>query len=155
MKHPLILGGAHPFEGNPRSSEGDVWLDGLRHGMGPLVRGWKEADPNFWMSPGERERWLASDAEALAAARRQRLTEPSLSEDSAAAIPVPALLYAGAADDWAAPDTVERAARLMPDAAFVALGGLDHAQGLTRSDLVMAHALAFLARAESAAATRS
>jgi hypothetical protein len=43
----------------------------------------------------------------------------------------------------------------MPNAAFVALDGLDHAQGLTRSDLVLPHVLEFLARVEDARAPRS
>lgn len=121
----LVLGGTHPFGGNPRPTEGDAFLDGLRHGKAALVRGWEEAVPDFWPSPGERERWLAADAEALAAARLQRLTEPDLPIDAVAAIRAPALLYAGTLDE---PEPTERAARLMPSAAFVALtrGGSPH-----------------------------
>ena len=69
-----------------------------------------------------------------------------------AGITIPTLLYAGTLDE---PGPAARAARLMPDAAFVALEGLDHPQGLARSDLVLPHALGFLARAEDAQATRS
>jgi hypothetical protein len=38
----------------------------------------------------------------------------------------------------------------MPNASFVALDSLDHAQGLTRSDLVLPHVLELLARVEEA-----
>jgi pimeloyl-ACP methyl ester carboxylesterase len=149
----LVLGGApHPFEGNPRPTEGDEFLDGLQQGMAALVRGWEETVPDFWLSAGERARWLASDAEALAAARLQRLTEPDLPVDALAAISVPALLYTGTLDE---PELVERAARLMPNAAFVGLEDLDHAQGLIRSDLVLPHVLRFLAQAEDALTTRA
>jgi pimeloyl-ACP methyl ester carboxylesterase len=149
----LVLGGApHPFEGNPRAPEGDEFFEGLRRGMAALVRGWEAAVPDFWLSPGERARWLASDAEALTAARRQRLAEPDLPAEAVAAIRVPTLLYTGTLDEV---EPVERAARLMPAAVFVALEGLDHAQGLIRSDLVLPHALEFLARAEGARAAGS
>ena len=39
----------------------------------------------------------------------------------------------------------EEAARLLPNAPFVALDGLDHAPAMNRADLVLPHALAFLA----------
>jgi pimeloyl-ACP methyl ester carboxylesterase len=147
----LVLGGAHPFEESPRPTDGDVWLDGLRAGVAALVRGWEEGVPNFWMSPDERERWLAADAEALIAARLQRLTEPSLPPTAVATIRVPTLLYTGTLDE---PEPVERAARLMPNGTFVALEGLDHAQALSRSDLVVPHVLAFLARVKDIQTTR-
>lgn len=145
----LVLGGAHPFEGNPRSTEGDVWLAALRQGMAEMVRLCEAESSDWWQSPGERARWLAADAEALAAARQQRLTEPDFPEEVLAAIQVPALLFAGTLDE---PDPVQRAARLMPHATFVALVGLDHAQAIARSDIVLPHVLAFLARAEDLSA---
>ncbi len=148
----LVLGGAHPFEGNPRPTEGDVVLDALGQGMAEMVRVCEDEAPDWWLSPGERERWLAADAEALAAARRQRLTEPDLSEEALAAVRVPALLFAGTLDE---PDPVERVARLMPQATFVALAGLDHAQAIARTDVVLPHVLGFLARAEDTWAARS
>ena len=130
----LVLGGAHPFEGNPRPTEGDVCLDALSQGMSEMVRVCEDETPDWWLSPGERERWLAADAEALAAVR------------------VPALLFAGTLDE---PDPVERAARLMPHATFVALAGLDHAQAIARTDVVLPHVLGFLARAEGMRAAGS
>jgi hypothetical protein len=43
----------------------------------------------------------------------------------------------------------------MPDAAYVALDGLDHAQGLNWSDLELPHVSGFLARVEDVPAPRS
>jgi len=143
----LVLGGAHPFDGNPRPTGGDVWLDGLQQGMPALIREWEGAGLLPWMSPGQRERWLVADAEALAAARQQGLTEPDLPEEAIAAIATPALLYAGTRDE---PDAVERAARLMPNAAFIALVGLDHSQAIAHSDVMLPRVLGFLANAEDA-----
>jgi pimeloyl-ACP methyl ester carboxylesterase len=65
----LILGGASPFAGYPRSAEGDAMMDSLRKGMAGLAAQWEAEFPDCWLSPGERERTLASDAKALVAAR--------------------------------------------------------------------------------------
>ena len=148
----LIVGGATPFGGYPRPIEGDEMLDGLREGMAGLAALWEAEFPDCWLSPGERERTLASDAEALAAARRAHLRAPDLTEDAVAAIRTPGLLYAGTLDE---PDVMLRAARLMPNAAFVALQGLDHAQTFERSDLVLPPVRAFFAKLDANMDTRS
>lgn len=148
----LILGGATPFGGYPRPTEGDEMLDGLREGMSGLAARWEAEFPDCWLSPGERERTLASDAAALAAAWLARLTEPDPAEDAVAAIRTPALLYAGTLDE---PGPVERAARLMPNAAFVALEGLDHAQTFERGDQVLPRVREFLAAQEANVVTWS
>jgi hypothetical protein len=51
---------------------------------------------------------------------------------------------AGSEDD---PEPKRRAAELLPQASFVALAGLDHAQAINRADLVLPPVLAFLAGA--------
>lgn len=148
----LVLGGAQPFEGNPRPLGEDAWLSMVQQGMAELVRLCEMESADWWQSPGERERWLAADAEALAAARTQWLSEPDLSKDVVSAIPVPALLFAGTRDQ---PEAVQRTARLMPHATFVALEDLDHAGAIARSDLVLPHVLAFLEHIDTTSAVRS
>ena len=148
----LIVGGAHPFPGNPRPIEGDFFLDGLRHGMAPFVAACEADDPAFFVSAGERERWLAADPAALRATQLTNLTEPDLERDAVAAIQTPTLIYAGTADD---PEPKAAAAHLLPHADFVALEGLDHAQGFNRSDGVLPHVLEFLAGAGVMSAARS
>jgi pimeloyl-ACP methyl ester carboxylesterase len=148
----LILGGASPFAGYPRTAEGDAMMDSLRKGMAGLAAQWEAEFPDCWLSPGERERTLASDAKALAAARLAHLTQPDLPEDAVARIRTPALLYVGTLDE---PDLVERAARLMPNAAFVALAGLDHAQAFERSDQVLPSVRTFLTDVETSRTARS
>jgi pimeloyl-ACP methyl ester carboxylesterase len=142
----LVIGGADPFPGNPRPIEGDVFCEGMRDGMAPFVAACEAADPTFFVSPGERARWLAADSDALRAACFMGVTEPDLDRAAVSAIQVPTLVYAGTQDD---PEPKERAARLLPNGAFVALDGLDHAAAFGRSDLVLPHALAFLAGLES------
>jgi pimeloyl-ACP methyl ester carboxylesterase len=138
----LIVGGAHPFTGNPRPVAGDFFLDGFRDGMVPFVAACEADDPAYFVSAGERERWLAADPDALRAARLTNLTETDLERAAVAAIRAPTLIYAGTLDN---PEPKEEAARLLPNAAFVALDGLDHAQAMNRADLVLPHAEAFLA----------
>ena len=144
----MVIGAAHPFQGNPRSTEDDWLLGGLRQGMAALVADWESTVPGFWVSPGERARWLAADADALVAARLNNLTEPDLPKAAIAGISAPTLLYVGTDDD---PDPVRRAAQIMPNATFIALDGLDHAQGFARLDLIDPRAQAFFERADVAA----
>ena len=137
----LIVGGAQPFTGNPRPVDRDFFIDGLRNGMAPFVAKCEADDPDFFVSAGERAIWLAADAVALRAARFTSLTEPDLEPDAVAAIQAPTLIYVGSLDD---PEPKVQAAQLLPNATFVALDGLDHAQAMNRADMVLPHALAFL-----------
>ena len=138
----LLIGGAQPFTGNPRPVAGDVFLDGFRDGMAPFVAACEADDPAYFVSTGERERWLAADPAALRAARFTNLTEPDLERDAVAAVRAPTLIYAGTHDN---PEPKAQGARLMANATFVGLDGLDHAQAMNRADVVLPHALAFLA----------
>jgi pimeloyl-ACP methyl ester carboxylesterase len=139
----LVVGGAQPFSGNPRPTNGDFFLDGLREGLEPFVAACEAADPTYFVSAGERTRWLANDVEALRAARRNALAEPDLEPDAVANIRVPALIYAGTLDD---PEPKERAAILLTNASYAPLEGLDHAAAFGRSDLVLPLVQWFLAR---------
>jgi pimeloyl-ACP methyl ester carboxylesterase len=68
---------------------------------------------------------------------------PSL-EDVLPSIQTPTLIYFGT-DDY--PDRLpERAAAKMPNATVVTLEGLNHAQAMRRSDLILPHVEAFLDR---------
>jgi len=138
----LVLGGNHPFDGEPGALEDDSFLTWLEAGMAAVVNGIAQIAPDYWASASARERWLASDAQALTAARRQRLTEPDLGEGAVAAIPVPALLYAGARDE---PEPIARTAYLMQQATFLGLPGSNHLQAFIRSEAILPYALAFLA----------
>jgi pimeloyl-ACP methyl ester carboxylesterase len=137
----LVLGGADPFPSNVASIEDDTWLRLFRQGMPAFVADRERHDPT--MPAIMRERWLALDAQAMAAAREAGLTAPSL-EDALPTIQTPALIYYGT-DDY--PDRLpDRAAAKMPNATVVALAGLNHAQAIRRSDLVLPHVVAFLDR---------
>jgi pimeloyl-ACP methyl ester carboxylesterase len=137
----LVLGGADPFEPDAGPIEDDAWLRLFREGMSAFVADWEQRDPN--MPAIMRERWLALDARAMAAAQEAGLMAPSL-EDALPTIQTPTLIYFGT-DDY--PDRLpERAAAKMPNATVVALEGLNHSQAIRRSDLVLPHVEAFLDR---------
>lgn len=148
----LVIGAADPFPGNPRPLAGDFLLDGFATGMAAFVAACEADDPAFFVSAGERARWLAADAIALAAARRNGLTEPDLDPAAVAGVQAPTLIYAGTEDN---PGPKEAAARLLPHATFVALDGLNHAAVLERSDLVLPHVTAFLDRVTTAGTGRA
>lgn len=148
----LVLGAPSHEPVGPNESDG--MLDDLRTGMTTLVSAWEAAVPDLWLSDGERARWLAADAEALAAARIQRLNESYIAEGDLGSITAPTLLYAGTSDSMAVLETLERGEQLMPNAEILLLEGLDHAQVLARSDLVLPRVLDFLAGSDRTAESR-
>jgi pimeloyl-ACP methyl ester carboxylesterase len=115
--------------------------------MPAMVAELEEGDPTYWASEGERERWLASDAKAIAAALEGWWPE-ALSPEQLSTITVPALVYCGSDDN---PDPKQRAAEAMPNATYVALDGLNHASAINLSERVLPHVKAFLAQVEEAA----
>ncbi len=145
----LILGGASPFAAPFTTVEEFPLFQLLQLGMEGMVEALEEEDPDIWVSDGERARWLASDASALSVAMRTHLSIPELEDSELQTIRVPTLIYCGTNDD---PEPKQRAASAMPDATYVALDGLDHAAAINRSDLVLPHIAAFLARIRQAAA---
>jgi pimeloyl-ACP methyl ester carboxylesterase len=128
----LVAGGADPYPPIDRRADSHPWLPLLRRGTAALVAEC-EHDPAFFASPDERARWQSLNATAMMAA----LKAVPVTTGVAAALPrlaMPALLYRGTAD---VPEPAARAAQAMPCARFVPLVGLDHAQAINRSDLVL------------------
>jgi pimeloyl-ACP methyl ester carboxylesterase len=135
----LVIGGAVPFAPEAPPEDEDAWLRLFRQGMPAFVADWEARDPH--MPPATRDRWLALDAAALAAAWAARRAFPELA-DALPSIRVPALLYFGTEDS---PDRLpEQAAAQMPSASVATLENLSHAEAFRRSDLVLPHVRAFL-----------
>jgi pimeloyl-ACP methyl ester carboxylesterase len=138
----LIVGGADPYPREDGRPDDDPWLKLLREGMAALVADCELHDAEFFASPGERARWLALDAEAMMAACRALFDDPGVA-DALSTMALPALIYRGTDDS---PEPAERSAMAMPEAIFVPLEGLDHAQAINCGDLVLPHVCPFLER---------
>lgn len=138
----LIAGGGDPFPHDPGPIESNPLIMSLRRGMPSVIAELEAENPHIWSSPGERARWLANDAEALIAALTKRLSEPNPTDADVAAIRTPTFVYVGSDDQ---PSGKERAANLMPNATFLLLDRLTHADAFRRADLVLPAVLSFLA----------
>ena len=139
----LIIGGANP--------------KGWPPGRAPMVAS-LEVDPEavlaFWeqsvpVSSELRDQLLANDFEALIAASKGSSMRSDLRDDLPG-MTMPFLIYAGESDEAIPYMEVKEYAQRLPNSTFVSLPGLDHIQGLTRSDLVLPHVKKFLARVSQA-----
>ena len=130
----LIIGGSHPYAtvGDPQRPQWAV------DGMAPFLE--RQPLPDEVKTPAFRARMLANDVGAFIA---EGIDRPSV-EDVLPTLTMPCLIYVGDADRVFA--QVEQSARLIPDATYVVLPGLDHWAGLYRSDVVLPHVRAFLGR---------
>ena len=134
----LIIGGAHPYASN---------MEGLRQFIQVAIEEGPEVFVNNWedeygkLPPELRKRMLAYDYETLMMVAQDR--------DSMEAIlptmEMPCLLYAGELDNY---QQVQECARLIPNATFFTLPGLDHGSAGFRSDIVVPHLKKFLAKVE-------
>ncbi len=143
--HALIIGGMHPYA-KPPESPMRQYAETLRVGRAAgMVAGLEQRfgpEP-----PARRARLLANDADALAADSTAMCAAPSFA-DALASLCIPVLIYAGDCDQ-PNHDNAERAATDIPQVTFVTLPGLEHMQGIVRSDLVIPHVRAFLAAVEA------
>lgn len=130
----LMIGGSHPEAVDWQARRGQEFSGGMEAFLA------RQPLPDQVKTPSFRAQMLANDVEALIAASIDR---PSV-EDVLPTLTMPCLLYVGEADP--AYPQVERCVRLIPDATFVALPGLDHWAGLYRSDRVLPHVQTFLER---------
>lgn len=150
----LILGGAaYPIHGDEDAK--DEILAGLYLALDTALR---ESPDNPMVaylarierasgqpvSPAVRTLILSNDAFALQAANlaHRRAVSPR-AEEALPRFTMPCLLFVGEADPRS--PVVKECSRRMPSASFISLPGLNHLQGLQRSDLVLPHVKMFLA----------
>jgi pimeloyl-ACP methyl ester carboxylesterase len=133
----FILGGQHPYAQEMAGAR--EWLRvGEEEGAGAFIDLWeREVGP---LHPAERERMSSFDFTAMRAAAQDRESLESILP----AMRVPCLLFAGA-NDGVRP-LAERAAAQIPNARFVSLPDLNHAETMARSDLVAPMVREFLNR---------
>lgn len=131
-----MIVGAATHEAPPNATR---MAEGLATGIEAFVTALEARGP---LPPPTRAAFLANDAEALSACIL------ALAQDNAPGNPedfaMSCLAYAGEDDEGCA-RFLEMSTR-MPHASFVALPGLNHITGLLRSDIVLPHVTAFLAK---------
>ncbi|MHB8644435.1 MAG: alpha/beta fold hydrolase [Thermomicrobiales bacterium] len=136
----LILGGMHPYARDPAAARQRA--EALRSGgmaQYVMVDGQRAGS----LPDQIRERLLANDAEALAAAAIASGDAPGF-EAALARLSIPVLLYAGDRDQ-PIHDEAARAAVGKPHVTFVSLPGLNHGEASRQSDIVLPHIRPFLA----------
>lgn len=129
--YSLIIGGAQPFRSSNKT-EPHPWISFLRQGIEIGIDKYVESRGSR-ISAERKTRLLTNDPEALIAMLTVNETldpEPDLS-----AVNIPCLVYAG--DVSNEHETAKQAVNMMPNATFISLPGLDHYDGLRRSDLVI------------------
>lgn len=147
----FIIGGMHPYQRDPIAS--DQMIADMRKavsgGMEAYVAAMEQRNGAI-LAPIRAMR-LQNDAEALLAAAIAFRNHASV-EGVLPTMTVPCLLYAGEADALY-PGSKQCATRL-PNPTFFSLPGLNHAQAIARSDLVLPHATKFLKAVSQVAAAR-
>ena len=131
----LIIGGSIPYA---RSTEGQrqILRTGIEEGLDAFM---SDMEKTFGpLEPKLKAQILANDLKALLALTQDR---PSL-ESVLPTMQMPCLLYVGEADSFCS--GLEACAQHIPNVTFVSLPGLDHIQGMERSDLVLPHVTTFL-----------
>ena len=128
----LIIGGAQPFRSSIKESEPHPWISFLRQGIEIGIDRYVESrGPRI--STERKTRLLTNDPEALIA--MLSIDETLDPEPDLSAVKIPNLVYAG--DESQEHEAAKRAVSMMPNATFISLPGLDHYDGLRRSDLVI------------------
>jgi len=129
----LIIGGAQPFRSTTtEKSEPHPWISLLRQGIEIGINKYVESRGDR-ISAERKARLLTNDPEALIA--MLSIDETLDPEPDLSAVKMPCLVYAG--DEAHEHEAAQRAVGMMSNATFISLHGLDHYDGLRRSDLVI------------------
>jgi pimeloyl-ACP methyl ester carboxylesterase len=133
--HSLIIGGSHPYARSMEFQRQHM-RQGIEDGIEAFVAGMEKTYGP--MPPKRKAQMLANDLKALLAAAQDR---PNL-EAVLPTMQMPCLLFVGEADGVYS--DVKTCVEQIPNATFFSLPGLNHAETMRRSDLVLPHVTAFL-----------
>jgi pimeloyl-ACP methyl ester carboxylesterase len=143
----LTIGGASPYPpGTEVARESSQRVHAATLKGAEAVAAWFEAQGGP-LPPAERARILANDMQALVALRTQPMAPPgpvSQVNDYLRSISVSCLIYVGTADAYCEP--ASEAAGNLPECTLARIPGLNHIETYFRSELVLPHLGAFLAR---------
>ena len=146
--HSFVLGGVSPLFRREERRDIEPAFEAMKAGgmEGYLVSVEQSAGP---LPHEDKQRMLANDPEALVAVWEAMNRLRSL-RNRLQSIPVPCLLYVGEDDPRFA--GAKEAVGSIPRATFFSLPGINHRQGMARSDLVLPRVKAFLRKVRVAAA---
>ena len=102
---------------------------------------------NRSLTPADKDRWLAQDAEAGIAVLESVQQRPPLTDQELESISVPCLLYCGELDPELS--GMKESVNHIPDAKFISVPEINHGASWARSDLMLPHIKEFLARVEN------
>jgi pimeloyl-ACP methyl ester carboxylesterase len=134
--HSIVITGSHPYgraqpTGVPDGSDPGVYMDWFFQRIGLDFRK---------LPAAERERFLANDCRALAAAQTAR---PSMEKDLDR-MTMPCLLLAG--DREPVFEQAKKCVASIPHGRFVTLPGFDHGETFGRADVIVPHVTTILRR---------
>jgi pimeloyl-ACP methyl ester carboxylesterase len=136
----LIIGGMGAYESDSVESikRNQARVEAYKDGFEGVIA---EREKNGFIIPSERKEQLRSnDFKALAAVR---LTQEHIGfTDFLTTADIPCLVYAGEVDYWHS--FAEDTAKLIKGAKFVSIPGLNHIEGIQRSELILPHITNFL-----------
>ena len=139
--HSLIIGGMHPYKRDPETRNQNIRV--LMQGMEAVIA--ERESQGAVLTPEQKAEMLANDNLALAASTTANRDDPGL-DDALSTMALPCLLYVGEADEFFY-EGVKECVKLIPNATFFTLPGLDHGGAFDRIDLVLPHVTEFLSKA--------
>jgi len=104
-----------------------------------------EIEKQIKITPERRAEILANDIEALIACQKAVFIDI---DDYLSGMTMPFLLFAG--DNDPVYPRMQEVTKILPDATFFSIPGVNHVQSITRSDVVLPHVKEFLARVSKA-----
>ena len=140
----LMVGGIPPYGNIERSTQ---FVALLEQGVAGFIAAFEAVSP---LSPGLKARMEACDIDALIAMQGCRLLKDDDVVGALGALTCPYWLIAGDADLLAPYSEIVEYAKTLPGTPLITLPGLDHFQGLERSDMVLPHLHDFFDKVSSA-----
>ncbi|MGB3717044.1 MAG: alpha/beta fold hydrolase [Candidatus Promineifilaceae bacterium] len=129
--YSLIIGGAQPYR-NRESAEPHPWIPFLQQGIETAIDKYTESRGSR-ITAERKARLLTNDPDALIA--MLSIDETLDQEPDLPMVTIPCLVYAGSVSHEH--EAAKRSVITMQNASFISLPGLDHYDGLRRSDLVI------------------
>ena len=97
------------------------------------------------LTPEERQRYLAQNADALIGMHQAWINSPSITNHQLASIFPPCLIFCGDKDEGEFHPAAKECVNHIPNARFISLPGCTHATAIARGDLMIPHIKEFLA----------